>query len=48
MHDGALPHFSRISRDFLNQTYGDRWIGRGGLTLWPPRSPDLNPIDFYL
>jgi len=48
MHDGAPPHFSRISHDFLNQTYGDRWIGRGGPTLWPPRSPDLNPIDFYL
>jgi hypothetical protein len=23
-------------------------IGRAGPVAWPPRSPDLNPIDFYL
>jgi len=23
-------------------------IGRGGPVLWPPRSPDLTPLDFYL
>jgi hypothetical protein len=23
-------------------------IGRGGPTAWPPSSPDLNPLDFYL
>jgi hypothetical protein len=28
--------------------YPDRWIGRGGPTAWPPRSPDLDPLDFYL
>jgi hypothetical protein len=22
------------------------WIGRGGTTAWPPRSPDLTPLDF--
>lgn len=22
------------------------WIGRCGLVEWPPRSPDLNPLDF--
>lgn len=47
MHDGAPPHFSRRVRDFLNATY-PRWIGRGGPTAWPPRSPDLNPLDFFL
>ena len=25
-----------------------RWIGRGGPVPWPPRSPDLNPLDFFL
>ena len=25
-----------------------RWIGRGGPTAWPPRSPDLTPLDFFL
>jgi hypothetical protein len=28
--------------------YNGRWIGRGGPTAWPPRSPDLNSLDFYL
>ncbi|KAJ8980567.1 hypothetical protein NQ317_013074, partial [Molorchus minor] len=48
MHDGALAHFSEVVRDFLTQTYGNRWIGRGGPHLWPARSPDLNPLDFFL
>jgi hypothetical protein len=25
-----------------------RWIGRGGPVAWPPRSSDLNPLDFFL
>ncbi|KOC59408.1 hypothetical protein WH47_11037, partial [Habropoda laboriosa] len=25
-----------------------RWIGRGGPVAWPPRSPDLNPLDYFL
>jgi hypothetical protein len=35
-------------RDVLSNTYHDRWIGRGGSTAWPPRSPDFNLPDFYL
>jgi hypothetical protein len=26
----------------------DGYVGRGGPTAWPPRLPDLNPLDFYL
>ncbi|KAJ4434463.1 hypothetical protein ANN_23025 [Periplaneta americana] len=26
----------------------DDFRGRGGPIAWPPRSPDLNPLDFYL
>jgi hypothetical protein len=48
MHDGAQAHFSHVMRDVLSNTYHDRWIGRGGPTAWPPRSPDLNPLDFYV
>ncbi|KYN18416.1 hypothetical protein ALC57_09291 [Trachymyrmex cornetzi] len=33
---------------FLSQRFPNRWIGRGGPVLWPPRSPDLNPLDFFL
>jgi hypothetical protein len=25
-----------------------RWIDRGGTIAWPPRSPDLTPLDFFL
>lgn len=48
MHDGAPPHFALIAREFLNNNYPARWIGRGGPQLWPARSPDLNPLDFFL
>ena len=34
--------------DFLNETFPNRWIGRNGPTLWPPRSPDITPLDFFL
>lgn len=47
-HDGAPAHFSNIVRGFLNANYRRRWIGRGGPVSWPPRSPDLNPLDFFL
>ena len=29
-------------------TYPGRWIGRGRPVAWPPRSPDLTPLDFFL
>ena len=48
MHDEAPPHFSRVARQFLNQHFANKWIGRGGPIAWPARSPDLNPLDFHL
>lgn len=48
MHDGAGPHFANIVTNFLNEEYPDRWIGRGGPIRWPARSPDLNPLDYFL
>ena len=47
-HDGAPLHFGKQVTAFLNDTYPNRWIGRGGPIAWPPRSPDLNPLDYYL
>lgn len=46
--DGAPAHFGRYVRDYLGEIFPERWIGRGGSIEWPPRSPDLNPLDFYL
>jgi hypothetical protein len=48
MHHSAPAHTSGAVRDVLNNTYHDRWIGRGEPAAWPPRSTtDLNPLDFY-
>ena len=47
-HDGAPPHFSVDVRNHLNAVFPDRWIGRGGPIPWPARSPDLNPLDYFL
>jgi hypothetical protein len=27
---------------------GSSWVGRRGPVEWPPRPPDLSPLDFYL
>lgn len=50
MQDGAPPHYSMAVRQWLQENYPRRWIGRGNEApqFWPPRSPDLNPLDFYL
>jgi len=47
-HDGAPAHYSRLMTHHLNITFPERWIGRGGHVQWPPRSPDLTPLDFCL
>lgn len=47
-HDGHPAHFSLRVRNFLNEHFFNRWIGRGGPQAWPPRSPDLTPLDYYL
>jgi hypothetical protein len=32
----------------LTREFPGRWIGRDGPIAWPPCSPDLNPLHFYL
>jgi hypothetical protein len=49
----APPHFHRRVREFLKQHLPQRWIGRGTdddqiLFVWPPRSPEATPCDFFL
>ena len=47
--DGSPPHFHSNVRNFLDRTFTQRWIGRrGSATEFPPRSPDLTPLGFYL
>ena len=33
---------------FLMKHFSDRWIGRDGPISWPPCSPDITPLDFFL
>ena len=46
--DGAPPHYGLRVRQYLNEIFHDRWIGRRGGIEWPARSPDLTPLDFFL
>ena len=46
--DGAPPHYLGEVREYLNTRFPGRWIGRAAPIAWPPRSPDLTPLDFFL
>ena len=46
-HDGAPPHYTRHMREYLNESFHNCWLGRGGPVAWPPRWPDLTPLDYY-
>ena len=35
-------------RQWLDQNYPQRWIGRRGPIPWPARYTDLTPCDFYI
>lgn len=49
MHDGCPAHNSRYAREFLHNSFPGCVIGSYEEPLaWPPRSPDLNPLDFFL
>lgn len=47
-HDGAPAHSSSQARAWLDVAFPGHWIGRNGPVLWPARSPDLSPLDFFL
>nr|CAI5850687.1 unnamed protein product [Callosobruchus analis] len=46
--DGAPPHYHRDVRAYLDQNLSGQWIGRRRPNEFPPRSPDLTPLDFFL
>lgn len=43
--DGATPHTADIVQKWLSDKFSHRFIDK---KKWPPRSPDLNPCDYYL
>jgi len=46
--DGTPPHYHRDVRAFLDENLQGNWIGRRGTFEFPPRSPELTPLDVYL
>lgn len=46
--DGAPAHSSWLVNQQLTNIFDDRWIGPNGPWKWPPRSPDLTPLDYFL
>lgn len=46
--DGCPAHNTRAVRMFLSEHFGNNIISNQGPVLWPARSPDLTPMDFYL
>ncbi|GBL86201.1 hypothetical protein AVEN_131944-1 [Araneus ventricosus] len=47
-HDGAPPHKISNVKQYLMETFQNQVIGYGGFVEWPPRSPDLTPLDLFL
>ena len=46
--DGATPHTTRAVLARPRQLFPGKLISKKGDVQWPPRSPDLSPLDFFL
>ena len=46
--DGARCHTAEATLDVLRPFFKDRIISRRADVLWPPRSCDLTPLDYYI
>ena len=42
-----MDHRSRAVHDRLQELFPNRVVGIGHAPEWPPRSPDLTPLDFF-
>lgn len=47
-HDGAPPHRSQAVVQTLRNRFKKKLIAHRGPVNWPPRSPDLTPMDYFL
>ena len=43
--DGARPHTAKTVQTWLKDQFEEKFIDKD---MWPPRSPDLNPCDFFM
>ncbi|GBN62092.1 hypothetical protein AVEN_241369-1 [Araneus ventricosus] len=47
-HDCSPAHKTSSVEQYLVDEFGEQIIGYGGFEEWPPRSPELTPMDFFL
>ena len=47
MQDGAPPHCTNLSKQFLLEKFNHRVISRGTPVAWPAHFPGVNPLDFH-
>jgi len=45
LQDGATPHTADIVQNWLSEKFSKKIVDK---KKWPPRSPDLNPCDYFL
>ena len=46
--DGAMYHTAETTLDVLRPVFEDRIISRKADVVWPPRSCNLTPLNYYL
>jgi len=47
-YDGVRVVYEMKQLLHVYNKFPNRWIGRGGAQNWPPRSPDLKPLDYHV
>ena len=45
--DGESPHYSHVMRKHLHHTVSGGCVSKGTSVAWPPRSPDITPLDLF-
>ena len=48
VQEGAPAHRRQIVSDRLEELFGEHIVALNRVVEWPPRSPDLTPLDFFL
>jgi len=48
MQNGAPAHISKMAMEWLKDRFREKLISLKSEFIWPPRSPDLNHLHFYL
>lgn len=47
-HQDSTPaHNSAVVRNYLNQKYGDKWVGNSSDIAWLESSPYLTSADYF-